>query len=69
MFKDYMYRGKRLTVVAVSTLYRTGYIPLSINSENGFKRVGKRLFRMRSSREEAQAEMDAFARMKGLKPI
>lgn len=69
VFKKYSYFGMALQVVTVSTLDLTRYIPLSVDKKKGFHNVASKMLGMRKTREEAQADLDAFAKFKGLKEV
>lgn len=69
VFKRYSYFGMALQVVTVSTLNLTRYIPLSMDKKKGFHSVDSKTLGMRETREEAQADLDAFAKLKKLKEV
>ena len=58
-----------LQVVAVATLDLTRYIPLSVDKKNGFHSVESKMLGFRKTRNESQADLDAFAKFKGLKEV
>lgn len=67
--KKYSYLGMALQVVTISTLNQTRYIPLSVDKKNGFHSVNSKMLGLRKTREDAQADLDAFAKLKKLKEV
>lgn len=68
--KKYMRNGRKVLVIELGTQYATKYQALSIDEKNGFHLAAPAsVLRRRNTRDEAQRDLDAFAKRMKLEVV